>query len=58
MNTVIEIGSKWISDTDTTVVVTEVVDKKSAVIVFYTEEDSGSKRSFGKAGFLSRFTKL
>jgi hypothetical protein len=58
MTTTIEIGSKWITDTGITITVTELVDKRSKIIVFYSEEPSNTKRSFGKLGFLSRFTKL
>ena len=58
MNPAIEIGSKWTSNAGITVTVTELVDQRSKIIVFYTEESSNTKRSFGKIGFLSRFTKL
>jgi hypothetical protein len=58
MNTAIELGSKWVTDFGVTITVTELVDKQSKIIVFYSEELSNAKRSFGKAGFLSRFTKL
>lgn len=59
MNNTIEVGSKWISDRALAVTVAEISERSPGnVVIFYTEDLTGTRRSFGKIGFLSRFTKV
>jgi hypothetical protein len=58
MNNTIEPNSKWISENGLEVTVVEVLERAPGnVVIFYTEDLTGIKRSFGKNGFLFRFTK-
>lgn len=58
MNTTIELNSKWISENGLEVTIVEVLERETGnMLIFYTEDLTGIKRSSSKNSFLHRFTK-
>lgn len=58
MENTIELNSKWTSDKGLEVTVVELLQKgPTHVVIFYTEDSTGIKRSSSKNGFLFRFSK-